>query len=108
MEKGIHAMRDLANEERDLSFDVSDPELYEWSRRLDTVLQDAAKTLLTHPETQSEIFEIQQKKRDIFVELKEQLACLDRPECHLAAGEDDRPAKDDAEQNARVSHNDIR
>lgn len=99
MQKGVEQMRDLANEERDLALSGADAEeLYELSQRIDDVLRQASREQLTGIAIQEHILALQREKREIFASLKDELACLDKPECELPVREGDRSVQYDAEE----------
>lgn len=99
MQRGVEQMRDLANEERALALSGADAEeLYELSHRIENVLRQASREQLTGIATQEHILALQREKREIFARLKDELACLDKPDCELPVREDDRFVQYDAEE----------
>ncbi len=81
------------------SSEKSPEELGELVSVLDWHLKKAAERQHTSPEVQEEIYDLQIKKQEIMVALKEQLACLDNPECQAERREGERLAEFDEEQN---------
>jgi len=70
-------------------------ELDSLSQALDRLLEKAAERQHTDIETQKEIYNLQNKKQEIMRRLKEQLSCLDDPECRFERMENERLARFD-------------
>ena len=66
---------------------------------LDWHFEKAAERQHTNKDVQKEIYDLQKRKQEIMRRLKEQLACLDNPECQMEAEPGVRPAKYNSEEN---------
>lgn len=91
-EKDLEGYSAVAKEQLE-SGDKSPEELGELVSVLDWHLKKAAERQHTTPEIQEEIYDLQIKKQEIMSALKEQLTCLNSPECIIESESGARPAR---------------
>lgn len=102
-EKDLQSFSELSKEE---AANDKGSEMNELSGVIDWHLKKAAERQHTDTETQQEIYAIQKKKQLIMKRLKEQLACLDNPDCRNEGEKGDRPAKFDDLEDAFIYEDD--
>ncbi len=93
-EKDLKAFAEVAKDESKLKADPSGG-LGDLATVLNWHLEKAAERQRTNMETQRIIYDIQKKKQQIMQRLKEQLACLDNPECQIEKMANGRSAQFD-------------
>ncbi|MCX6741234.1 MAG: hypothetical protein NTY61_02440 [Candidatus Parcubacteria bacterium] len=81
-EKDLKAFAEVAKDESRLEVGSSGG-LDDLATVLNWHLEKAAERQHTNLETQKTIYDIQKKKQQIMQHLKEQLACLENPECQI-------------------------
>lgn len=91
-EQDLRAFSEVAKDELKLGGELGDI-----FKVIDWHLAKAAERQHTNPEVQREIYEVQKQKQDIIKNLKEDLACLDNPECHSEKEKDERIAEFNSE-----------
>ncbi|MEK7463177.1 MAG: hypothetical protein AAB621_02345, partial [Patescibacteria group bacterium] len=106
-EKDLRSFSEVAKEElSSKEKEVKDEDLDRIIKVVSWHLEKAAEGQHTNTETQKEIYNIQKRKQEIMQRLKEQLACLDNPECYSEKEKNERSAEFDKKNNSFRYRND--